>query len=702
MRAAYLIAFERFESDGADPHCSHAIAEWFDRVPDLMLLLLGANPRSGLWPVLEDQPQRMALWTSMPEALQRLERLRTLVRSAHPLESLLEAVTGHLKACKHPHLLLDYADLLPEEIRGRPSSKPAKAFLRSLQTRAQMLESDLQRAQTTSTPLPDLPSLQALLNQPEAELGYWGEAVDVGYWTSEGSDPEWLKVLRAQCNAEEEFNFRPELRAYVFERLREGIGPEVAVVTDYGRWLLPWTPGSASISSGFDDNERCWISLKLPASAGAPAQRVLLDSNGLRQPAGPCADIYPLNDNLALLCPLEMAGAQPPTYQLMHLGRRELLPGLFGGQTGQRLGEALMALEDLTATDPEARIGLMDAEGRRLGAAVYRAIGQFHAKHRVAMARGHEGVGLLDASGELRLPARFDRLGCKIGDVPHIHGDRLLVYTAQRGADGHIVHSSERVGIADTQGRVIVEPQDWRPWHLQFSFDREGRMLVHDGEWMRHLHADGRVGPVLQPLEEAMEAIRARFRSVDTEEVSQDLATLAADVDRLALAELLRMLCRGQSETAESLVDFMHQLLDSAAEPGEGDEQELASWPSDRGPAAPFFRALAYELRDQQIWMQLDWKAVDEVPLAYAHLPDLPCLRNFEWGGCEIGEDMQDGLLALDEFLQNQGMRLISFETDGDHYLVGPVRQADYEDSLALARCLGVPLSEPSRTATII
>jgi hypothetical protein len=264
------------------------------------------------------------------------------------------------------------------------------------------------------------------------------------------------------------------------------------------------------------------------------------------------------------------------------------------------------------------------------------------------------------------------------------------------------VHESERVGIADVKGRVVHEPQHWRPWHLQFGFDREGRMLVHDGEWMRHLHADGSVGPELRPLEEVMEALRARFRRVDTEVATQDLATLAADVDRQALAELLRMLCRDQVEAAEALVEFMHQLLDSVDESDEADEQELVSLPSDRGPAAPFFRVLAYELRDWQIWMQLDWKAVDEVPMAYAHLPDLPALRTFEWGGCEIGEDMQDGLLALDEFLQNEGLRLVSFQTDADHYLVGPVRQADYEDTLAVARCLGLPLGELSRSATVV
>lgn len=123
----------------------------------------------------------------------------------------------------------------------------------------------------------------------------------------------------------------------------------------------------------------------------------------------------------------------------------------------------------------------------------------------------------------------------------------------------------------------------------------------------------------------------------------------------------------------------------------EGDDLSIYVTADDQ-PATPFFRVLAFALRDEGVWMHLDWKAVDEIPHAAAHLPDLASLQSFAWDGMALGEDIQDGFDALYVHLAPHGYRLVNFRTDGDYYLVGAVAQTQLPRCIELAGALGVPI----------
>jgi hypothetical protein len=721
MNPAYLLwAQTEPTPDNWDDLPLRALAEWSDSLPTLFLLLIGAEPAPCAWPVFRRDPQPQALTCPWPAAAQRLRQLQAWVAQAGnaatgtALLQQLDRVAAAFAEATDGLLVLDVS-LLQQPTLGRRYDKPAyRKAMEQLRSEATAIARELS-AGPDGVPRGG-PALQRLLARPVPECGHWGAEVADGFWLDPAEHPEALPEFLAEFDGywygdgESAADYDPKLGAYLVRRCRPGEPDEHGIATAYGRWLVPLGPHHLSTNRYDDAATRAWIELRLPrgepSAAGHHAREAcgLLDANGMQVFAPDFVHLSTVGDRL-VFCQRPDAPTGPDgeaTYELRRIDTGEVIEQGLSGNLFPARGDGHIEAE--RAGEGPDRKALLTLDGRRVTEFAFGSFTPFHKKLKVAGAVRDGKVGLIDTHGRVVLPMVYDRLSMKTGDgPPHFHGDRLLVFTVERDAAGNTVHASDRVGIADAQGRVIVPPS-MHPWHLQWAFDKNGCMLVYQDDTMYHLNADGTLSAPLGSRQATLDEMKRQFDQRWQRPQAADEAMLAAQVDRDACNELIGLLCRDRKDTAASLQARLTAWLDEALagssrdrEDEHGDEagvetpESIYTKPGD-GPATPFFRALAYALRDEAVWMHLDWKAADELPHAAAHLPDITALKTFQWDGLAHGEDMHDGFDAMAAHLQRAGWRLIGFDTEGDDYLVGAVAEVDADRCLALAQSLQVPI----------
>jgi hypothetical protein len=693
---------------------TRGIAEWSDAVPVLFLWLIGPTPRRCVWPAYGDGPQPPALICPWDEAVGRLQAVWVRLQRpehAHDGAALRQSLKGVLEAfadTQTGYLVLDASMLMHAE-HGCRYDKPGyrKAF-EQLRSQATLLA--VEWADETQT----TPALQRLLAQPVTSVGYWGAEVAAGCWYDWSQVPDDLPNFLAEYSGSwyddgrSAAEYDTKLGAYLVRRCQPGQPHQEGAVTAYGRWLVPVGPHRVLTNRYDDDAKRAWITLLRPGDSSNDDRYGLLDSNGVEVLPTIFTHVSTVGDRLVLCqAPDSPRGADgEAACELRRIDTGEIIERHLGGRFFHGRGDGYIEAE-LADIDGPNRMALLDFDGRRLTDFAFSGFSTFHKRHKVAMASRDGRWGLINAQGEVILPMVYDRMSTKNrSGPPHFHGDRVLIFTVEHDAQGKAIHGSDRVGIADKHGRVIVPPT-MQPWHLQWAFDKNGCMLVHQNDLLYHLYADGSLSAPLGSRQAALDEVMRQFNQRWQRGEPAEASTPVAEVDREACRELIGLLCRGMDDTAATLQSHLDDWLDEVAA-GSGDEDGVAAddedGPSsfqlmpDDGPATPFFRAIAYALRDHSVWMHLDWKAADEVAHAAAHLPDIAALRTFRWDGLANGEDMQDGFDALAAHLRMAGWSLISFDTQADDYLIGAVAEVDTARCLALAQALRVPIrlvSEP-------
>jgi hypothetical protein len=701
MNRVYLFSLPELLTEENLPDIEiKGLAEWSDHVPDLFLFLIGPSPATFPWAVYDDGNHPPAFVCDWADAAARLDALITLAQDTSDLAEQLTPIRTLLHEQRNRLVVLHVSELASPQHGRKYDKKGFKGFMAELVARADALAAEFAAAEAIGSVGAAQPALARLLAQPQRELGYWDARIETGYWLDHDEPDEVPEFLREfdgywHNHAESAADFDRKLGAYEVRRCVPGAPTLYGIVTGYGRWLLPLSEVQPFTNRYDKHATRSWIEISRqvdPASVKSEQDvRVygLLDANGVEVLPMDYVSLHTVGDKLIYFRTLADYLAGKHCYRLMRVDTGEVLPDEFDEYLYSARDDGYIEA-GLFGDAP--RRGLLDRDGRRVTDFVFEGFSEFHKKHKVAIVQQGGKCGLIDQHGKVILPIVYDRIAQKLSDgPPHFHGNATLIFTAQYD-NGERIHRSDCVGVADKTGRVIAPPE-WEPWHLQWAFDKDGRMLVHRDDVMYNLYADGTLsepqGSLRATLDEMSRAFAERWKMPQPD--APDAATLAAQVDRAACDELISILCRGNTEACASVQTLLAELLGSGNAQDDGDDSSIYVTADDQ-PATPFFRVLAFALRDEGIWMHLDWKAVDEIPHAASHLPDLAPLQSFTWDGMALGEDISDGFDALDAHLARHGYRLVNYRTDGDYYLVGAVTAEQLPRCIELAHALGVPI----------
>lgn len=707
MNLAYLFTLPELLTEDNLPDVEiKGLAEWSDHVPALFLLLIGPDPAICTWPVYDDGNHPPVFICPWSDAAARLNALMDLMRSSGTLAAMelterLVQIHDLFHRQRNEHLVLEFSEVVAPHFGRRYQQNGFRGFMAGLKSRADALAVEFEKALANGGTADADHLLSSMFAHPQNELGYWDADVVAGYWLA-GNPPQELPDFLGEFSAywyqdkSSAADFDQKLGAYHVCRRTPGKPPQFGLVTAYGRWLHPLA-GSFLQSNRYDDYAtRCWITIFEPAAEGLPCDEEqaflygLLDANGVEVLPMEFRSLHMMGDKLAAVRRWADCQAGDHSHHLLRIDNGEYLPGRFDGNfdTARQDGFIEAGLE---SGEPGTCRGLLDYGGQRVTQFVFAGISQYHRKHKLAIANRGRRCGLIDQSGNIVLPIEYRSIAHKIANgAPHFHGDATLIFTAEYDERGLPIHGSDRVGVADKHGKILAPPR-WHPWHLQYAFDREGRMLVHEDGVLYHLHADGSLS---EPLGSYQATIDELASHLDQQKMAAGprlaASTLAAKVDRAACDEFIEILCRGDDAACAQAQQVFATLIERAL--ADDDDNGSVYITATDQPATPFFRQLAFALGEQQIWMHLDWKAVEEISRVHSHLPDLAPLAEFRWDGLAHGEGITDGFIAIDVYLTAHGYRLLNFRTDGDYYMVGAIESDRVERCMEMAGALGVPM----------
>jgi hypothetical protein len=707
MNLAYLFTLPELLTEDNLPDVEiKGLAEWSDHVPALFLLLIGADPAICTWPVYDDGNHPPAFICPWGAAAARLSALMDLMQSsgaaaAAELSGRLVQIHDLLHRQRNEHVVLEFSEVAAPQFGRRYQQKGFKGFMADLKSRADTLAEEFEKALASGGPADADYLLSSVFAHPQDELGYWDARVATGYWLA-GDPPQELPDFLSEFSAywyqdrRSASDFDQKLGAYQVCRRARGAPPQFGLVTAYDRWLRPLA-GSLLQSNRYDGYAtRGWIVIFEPVTGGLSGDEGqafrygLLDANGVEVLPMEYRSLHTMGNKLAVVRSWANCQAGDHSHYLLRLDTGEYLPGRFDGYFDTARSDGFIEA-GLDSGEPGTCCGLLDYDGRRVTEFVFSGISQYHRKHKLAIVKRGRRCGLIDQSGNIVLPIEYQNIAHKIANgAPHFHGDATLIFTAEYDERGVPIHGSDRVGVADRHGKILAPPR-WHPWHLQYTFDKEGRMLVHEDGVLYHLHADGSLSEPLGSYQATIDELVSHLDPPKMDAKPKIAAsTLAAKIDRAACDEFIEILCRGNDEACAQAQQIFANLIDRALA-GDDDNEAVYVTATDR-PATPFFRPLAFALGEQQIWMHLDWKAVEEISRVHSHLPDLAPLAKFRWDGLAHGEGIADGFIAIDVYLAAHGYRLLNFQTDGDYYMVGAIESDRVERCMELGDALGIPM----------
>ena len=657
------------------------LAEWFDAVPALFLLLVGEGQRASSAIGNCDDAQ-VLLASSMKDARARWQRFRALTAALLPMEAHTEMdrIQDALDSSPHPWLVLDTIDLAWD-------SSNAEAFgahLAQLQVHGASLVAALQPegAPAPCTAVAELPEvLRPLVSDWRRQWGWWSDQVIARLWAVEyETEDERAPFLQALTVDD----WRPDLAAYVVHPPNDANGgkkkraeanrrPPVGLVTPYGRWLLPFEAGATSVYQGRasgpwvialrDDTDKTKKKSALPSVAGG-----LMDRNGVwRYPVGNLgyADVV-AEDLLWADFPAEpKAGGQ-----LVRISTGEVLHA--GVTSAFQSDDGLLRLRDA-----QERSAVASADGARiLVPHRYEAVRNFDTRKRWAVmadSKGLEGVVALD--GRELIP-------CKHGHIAR----------GNRDAPPKVYGRNRFIGLDFAPMQLMLYDTDGRPVSAAMHFWTDTGNPIVEGDRLLTLNEDGPDAQVQwvdfdgQVLErtgmtrtEFYEARReGRSHNARRKKKSVDDTSLQAICDEAAtgrgwLVDLIGCVWLGDKAASQAALQALLDQLRAAMAPEAGPDAVTALlWGVDNPR-----EGLVYAVTGgSPLFTTFDWKDGDAVKSLALPVPG-NAWDGFQWEPLDNGDDITEGLDAARKHLAPHGYALYELQSLGDYYAVGAVRTKD-------------------------
>ena len=618
------------------------LAEWRLDVPALFKLLVGAGTQAAAWPIYGDgEDCACVLAAPMAQAQASWQALSALMDKPRDAAAIVaRAGISTLLAGGQAWLILDCVQLVPHDI-GTPDYAAA---LDALRAEAQALHLALMHG--------DREALAPLLAAGSA-------APATGYWSASASAQ--LADVEELGTDELPFLQGLQVRAWVedalcYEVAATGQPDILGLVTPYGRWIAPLSPGLVDLNTR--DAHEGWITF---ATADHPDAHGVMDLNGtVVLPPAPGA-LYVISPHL--LQQIDPDGAS----RLLRLPDGALLmDGV--DHIGQR-DDGYIDIERQAHDDERNVCGVLDAMGKVVLPPAYSSVQDFGTKKKIAIVsqriEGRFLFGLANSQGELLAPCQYEAIdSATTSSPPKLRKNLIFAIDAQGLAcmltlDGKQAftplyppaHHLRGVAVQSDFLYVVKEGMAW-------SMDFTGQLLEQFDT------VDNFKAAITAQLSEAMGLDKkkpVRRRSFTP-------AQILAKADREQLRAMAALLLQGDADLAARCVDITLEELaqDDPEEEYEGDSPE----------AACFFLLWSTAADALGHGTTLDWKAVDEVPRIGQHI-GLPALRDFRWADQQDGDAMAEGLAAIAAHLAPHQLRLVNLHGGEDTYYLGVVRASD-------------------------
>jgi hypothetical protein len=616
-------------------------AEWFEQVPLLFLYLIGDAqhlPQIAPWAIYGDPPTPCCLLAPMSQVRQRWAALQRwlqprLPQSCAAARALWEQVDQTITASPRQWLLLDCVTLCTGSANAEMGTPAFAADLEKLRQRC----ADWNPQDATAPA-----SLQPLLDAFERNNGWWNAAVSARrYDITEQYEPAFPAAALELCDPHERCTWDEAAGAYcvsVKKSAHQKATETVALVTEYGRWLVH--PDEGSVMVTVQDG---WISVQLHAEWPLPSPSGLKDINGQR--------VIPVSAGYRDLCVLSPALMQCHKSDEDGYAKVVQVRSLPGGRVlfDDLQGNSYREHRDswIRITHADGRTSVIDATGAVVFAGPYQNIGAFSKKNGLAVVSDGKSEGVAHKSGKLIIPCQYKRIETGTSDGPPklFPGSKLLALDAQ-----------DRPHVYNTKGALLAAP----PIELDLSGIKDkDRLLALDGEgpdaevlWfsMKDLSIE-RTGvsrtEYFKPLRDEMQRWIDRAKATPRTLTQEEL--LAAE-DSQWMQSICRILCAGDDVSIASALRM--RWLARIHEPTEEErnDPDLLTLRGDDNALTLYWKFLPDDDDAFEI-LHLDWKETDELE-AYRK--------------------------------RHRSRAVVSLETDGDAYLLMTVRKEDGEAFVAL------------------
>lgn len=627
---------------GFDTGTITGLAEWRLAMPMLFQLLVGAGTQAVAWPVYgdgEDCPCVLA--APMAQAQASWQALSALMAPPRDAASIVaRGAIGALLAGGQSWLVLDCVQLIPHDI-GTPDYAAA---LDALRAEAQALHSALLRGERATL----APLLAAGAASPAT--GYWSATASAQLADVEEIDTDDLPFLhglevQAWCDD-----------ALCYEVRKPGQHATLGLVTPYGRWIAPLSPGLVSLDTS--DAHDGWITF---AQADQPAAHGVMDLNGSVVLAPAPGALYVISPHLV------QHVAPDGSSRLLRLPDGALLMDCVDNICQRDDGH--IDIERQTTDDERNVCGVIDATGKVLLPAVYSSVQDFGTKKKIAIVSqridGRYLFGIANSQGELLAPCRYEAIDCATtSSPPRLRKNLIFAIDAQ--------------GLAcmlAPDGKQAFSPRYPPAHHLRgVAVQSDFLYVVKDGmAWT--MDFTGRLLEQLDTVE--------NFKAAITAQLSASLGLtkkkapprrrftppqLLAQADRGQLHAMAALLLLGDAALAQRCVDITLEEL------AEDDPQE--EYEGDTPAAACFFLLWSTAADALGHGATLDWKSVEQIA-RIGQLIDLPALQDFAWTEQQDGDAMAEGLAAIAAHLAPHQLRLVNLHGGEDTYYLGVVRAED-------------------------
>lgn len=681
------------------------LAEWFLTIPDLFLLLLGADAQATPFAIYREPGTNKALVVETVKAQQRWQAFYKLASAAAPhLAAQLTQIDSLLMATKHAYLALDVWSSVPEKGQAK---RAYSAHLVVLHKRAKCLESALLQSSPEYLQAPIL----ELLKNSQQTLGYWSSELiarsgDIDYEPiADNPLLTGLVELEDINNDARADGWLRDIPAYVVRKKGEPKDTAaVGVVTPYGRWLVPLTLGMNQIqdvgSSYQNEILHGWLVALYWRRDDKKFETlehnaVLFDVNGVQfTPVIKNTGLY-IHSPMVATLNSHYIGHDRDYNDLVRLPDLSVLVertvrGVEYSEDGYlHYGKSYSIFFDGKMHEEEFK-GIMTIEGKMLiPANQYASISEFSKSKKLALVSKLDIsrldserrllYGVIDIAGNEIVPCQYARIG---GDgLPKVYQkDRLLaldhnncpsIYKTNGElvcATPYIVHIAHLMGgVKIVNDCVIVMHEDYM-WLMSF-----------DGELVQR---DMSIADFQLHLKKVFAS--TSYRSVTKQDV------LNADPWD-TLYSLSYCLCLGDESNAAAICTNINTYLNKVEDDPENDQYGSASWlvKEHQSDLAILLPLVFSEACERGFARQTDWNDTDAIS-------ELDCyidvLDGFIWHANGNGDSITDGISAASRYAQKSGVHLFLLEPGDGSNMICFVRDADKATLQELTSNLGVTI----------
>ncbi|MET0356784.1 MAG: hypothetical protein ABW044_08380 [Cellvibrio sp.] len=666
-----------------------ALAEWFGKVPDLFLFLIGPAPSITSLATYSELKEGQALVCDMDSVLDRWRRFSESANTLQPeLQYQLQSIHNLLTQTSMSYLVLDIWGLS----EGK-KNKQWKDYIKQLIERSV----DLQQCLT------DEMYLRKLLEKWEFECGYWNPAViarisDIDFVPLEelkefdgyqlNDYPSWVASLPAYVVRQKEINSN-----------RAPLG----LVTPYGRWLVPLSLGAHDISGCYSDHSdaiektQLIVALRFDDLENSYFDSKLLDING-----NELTD-WLIQQHLSVLSnSVGFISYQSSPSQLIRLPDFEILQeNLVNAHAHYLDGFIRTEEESNQIIDGEVEsiqyVGLYNLQGKRqIESGLFTFIGPFHRTRQHATAarfnprfsRSAENkkeiesekslLGVIDPSGRSVIPLNYRYVLPTNSELPPKVFDKNKMIA---------IAVDWSVHIYNLKGQQLEHPECKAIDVLLYTdqmFNSQGFLAINNG-YVCQISFEGQLIEKIMTVEAFWEERRKLFSFKKPVYRDVSAAELLALDFRNDLSNLAYCLCFGDEAEAASLANAIFDYIK---------EDEEFSWSvrDDAFILSPMFGLACYHASESGFGARIDWKDTDTLR-DIAGIVHHKFLSGFNWDPMNNGDSMLDGLEALAEYVKSKGFYMILPPEESDLYAINFIRKVDREKLLAVTSQWGIDIN---------